>query len=115
MSYISGLIESNLKSLTDMLKRSLSDEVICTDDLLRALQSEAAPVPAGGDIYNVTPASLDLLQKLSESADRDMSVIVKKILRSTKYAATTFYAVSGADDNPHHLPVQRLESLVQNT
>jgi hypothetical protein len=43
-----------------------------------------------------------------------MSIIVKKIMRSTKYAATTFYAVSGADNNPHHLPVQRLEVLTQN-
>ena len=54
MSYISGLIESNLKSLTEMLKSSLAKEAISLSDLRAALEAEAAPVPAGGDIYNVT-------------------------------------------------------------
>ncbi len=114
MSYISGLIESNLKSLTDMLKDALSSEAITIDDIRLALEAEAAPVPAGGDIYNVTSTTTELLAKLAQSPDRDMSIIVKKLLRSTKYAATTYYAVSGADNNPHHLPVQRLESMAQN-
>lgn len=114
MSYIGGLIESNLKSLTDMLKNALAAECISIEDLRLALEAESAPVPAGGDIYNVTESTNLLLAKLSNSPDRDMLIIVKKLLRSTKYAATTYYAVSGADDNPHHLPVQRLESMVQN-
>ena len=114
MSYISGLVESNLKSLTEMLKDALASEAISVSDLRLALEAEAAPVPAGGDIYNVTTSTTELLAKLSTSPDRDMSIIVKKILRSTKYAATTYYAVSGSDGNPHHLPVQRLESINQS-
>jgi hypothetical protein len=43
-----------------------------------------------------------------------MGIIVKKIMRSTKYAATTYYSVTGADNNPHHLPVQRLEIMAQS-
>jgi hypothetical protein len=113
MSYINGLIESNLKSLTDMLKLSLESNAIALSDLRIALEAEAAPVPAGGDIYSVTETTTHLLAKLSQSADRDMSIIVKKIMRSTKYAATTYYAVSGLDNNPHHLPVQRLENMAQ--
>jgi hypothetical protein len=114
MSYISGLIESNLKSLTEMLKSSLAKESISLSDLRAALEAEAAPVPAGGDIYNVTGITTDLLSKLSQSPDRDMGIIVKKIMRSTKYAATTYYSVTGADNNPHHLPVQRLEIMAQS-
>lgn len=113
MSYINGLIESNLKSLTDMLKSSIAAAAITTDDLRAALEAEAAPVPAGGDIYNVTETTTQLLAKLSQSPDRDMSIIVKKLLRSTKYAATTYYSVTGADNNPHHLPIQRLEAVAE--
>ena len=114
MSYISGLIESNLKSLTDMLKSAIAAEFINASDLRSALEAEASPVPAGGDIYNVTQNTTDLLAKISRSPDRDMGIIVKKIMRSTKYAATTYYAVSGSDNNPHHLPVQRLEIMAQS-
>ena len=114
MSYVQGLIESNQKSLCEMLRSSLNANVITESEIRVALEAEAAPVPAGGDIYSLTTTALDLLAKLSTSPDRDMSIIVKKIMRSTKYAATTFYAVSGADNNPHHLPVQRLEVLTQS-
>ena len=114
MSYISGLIEGNLKSLADMLKASIASNAITTEELRAALEAEAAPVPSGGDIYSVTEITNHVLKKLQDAPDRDMSIIVKKLLRSTKYAATTYYAVSGADNNPHHLPVQRLENLTQN-
>ncbi|MCX6118920.1 MAG: hypothetical protein NT027_15390, partial [Proteobacteria bacterium] len=66
------------------------------------------PVPAGGDIYNLTVLTNDLLAKIQQSNDRDMLIIVKKIFRSTKYAAITWYAVTGYDNNPHHLPVSPL-------
>jgi hypothetical protein len=114
MSYINGLIESNLKSLTDMLKLSLASSHVTVDEIRSALVAESLQVPAGGDIYNVTSISTELLSKLSNSPDRDMNIIVKKILRSTKYAATTYYSVSGGDNNPHHLPVQRLELANQS-
>jgi hypothetical protein len=113
MAYINGLIVSNLKSLSDMLKTSLASESISVEDLRAALEAEASPIPAGGDIYNVTSLSTSLLAKLSQSPDSDMGTIVKKILRSTKYAAITYYTVSGADNNPHHLPLQRLENSTQ--
>jgi hypothetical protein len=71
-------------------------------------------VPAGGDIYTVSEVTTELVKKLQGGPDRDMTVIVKKILRSTKYAATTYYAVSGADNNPHHLPVTRQEPAAQS-
>ena len=113
MSYISGLIDSNLKSLADMLRSSIESGLITSEQIKSALEAEAAPVPAGGDIYSVTATSTDFLSKLSLTPDRDMTIIVKKILRSTKYAATTYYSVSGADNNPHHLPLKRWESAEQ--
>lgn len=109
MAYINGLIVSNLKSLSEMLKDSLAAQAITIEEIRTALEAEASPIPAGGDIYNVTAVSTELLLKLTKSPDSDMGTIVKKILRSTKYAAITYFTVSGADSNPHHLPVQRLE------
>lgn len=109
MTYINGLIASNLKSLSEMLKNSIADNAVSVEEIRTALEAEASPIPAGGDIYNVTAMSTDLLLKLAKSPDSDMGTIVKKILRSTKYAAITYFTVSGADSNPHHLPVQRLE------
>ncbi len=109
MAYINGLIVSNLKSLSEMLKDSLAAKAITVEEIRAALEAEASPIPAGGDIYNVTSVSTELLLKLTKSPDSDMGTIVKKILRSTKYAAITYFTVSGADSNPHHLPVQRLE------
>lgn len=109
MAYINGLIASNLKSLAEMLKDSIADNSVSVEEIRAALEAEALPIPAGGDIYNVTAVSTDLLLKLTKSPDSDMGTIVKKILRSTKYAAITYFTVSGADNNPHHLPVQRLE------
>lgn len=114
MSYISDLIEGNFKSLTDMLKASLTDNTINPEELRAALTAEAAPVPAGGDIYSVSDSTTELVKKLQGGPDRDMTIIVKKILRSTKYAATTYYAVSGADNNPHHLPVTRQEPTAES-
>jgi hypothetical protein len=110
MSYIAGLIDSNLKSLSDMLNSSLASGAITRDEIKTALEAEAAAVPAGGDIYSVTATSTEFLGRLSLTPDRDMLIIVKKILRSTKYAATTYYSVSGADNNPHHLPIQRFDA-----
>ena len=110
MSYIAGLINSNLKSLSDMLNSSLASGAITRDEIKTALEAEAAAVPAGGDIYSVTATSTEFLGRLSLTPDRDMLIIVKKILRSTKYAATTYYSVSGADNNPHHLPIQRFDA-----
>ena len=110
MSYIAGLIESNLKSLSDMLNSSLASGAITRDEIRAALEAEAAAIPSGGDIYNVTVTSTEFLGRLTLTPDRDMMIIVKKILRSTKYAATTYYSVSGADNNPHHLPIQRLDA-----
>ena len=110
MSYIAGLIDSNLRSLSDMLNSSLSSGAITRDEIKAALEAEAAAVPAGGDIYSVTATSTEFLARLTQTPDRDMMIIVKKILRSTKYAATTYYSVSGADNNPHHLPIQRINS-----
>jgi hypothetical protein len=109
MAYINGLIVSNLKSLSEMLKHSLAAQVVTVDEIRTALEAEASPIPAGGDIYSVTATSTRLLAKIATSPDSDMGTIVKKILRSTKYAAITYFTVSGADNNPHHLPVQRLE------
>lgn len=114
MSYISDLIEGNLKSLTDMLKASITANAVNAEELRAALMAEAAPVPAGGDIYSVSDTTTELVKKLQGGPDRDMTVIVKKILRSTKYAATTYYAVSGADNNPHHLPITRQEPAAQS-
>jgi hypothetical protein len=114
MSYVQGLIDTNLKSLCEMLRSALDLNHISDSDIKAALEAESIPVPAGGDIYGLSDLSLSLLAKLAASPDRDMAIIVKKILRSTKYAAITFYAVSGADNNPHHLPVQRLEVLTQS-
>lgn len=113
VSYISELIEGNLRSLTDMLKSSIAANAVTTEELRSALEAEAAPVPAGGDIYSVTSVTTALIGKLQQSPDRDMTIIFKKILRSTKYAATTYYAVSGADNNPHHLPVVRADQNAQ--
>lgn len=114
MSYISDLIEGNLKSLTDMLKASIAASTVNSDELRSALVAEAAPVPAGGDIYSVSEVTNELIKKLQSGPDRDMTIIVKKILRSTKYAATTYYAVSGADNNPHYLPIRRQEPSAQS-
>lgn len=114
MSYISDLIEGNLKSLTDMLKASIASNSLNPDELRAALLAEAAPVPAGGDIYSVSEVTNEIIKKLQSGPDRDMTIIVKKILRSTKYAATTYYAVSGADNNPHHLPITRQDSAPQS-
>lgn len=114
MSYISDLIEGNLKSLTDMLKASIASNSVNPDELRAALLAEAAPVPAGGDIYSVSEVTNEIIKKLQSGPDRDMTIIVKKILRSTKYAATTYYAVSGADNNPHHLPITRQETAPQS-
>lgn len=114
MSYISDLIEGNLKSLNDMLKASITANLVNLEDLRAALTAEAAPVPAGGDIYGVSDVTIELVKKLQGGPDRDMTIIVKKIMRSTKYAATTYYAVSGADNNPHHLPVMRQETVAQS-
>ncbi len=106
MKYITELVESNSRAIADMLKNTIADGILGLDDVKDALLRETAPVPAGGDIYNLTQHSTDLLAKLQNSPDRDMLIIVKKIFRSTKYAATTWYAVTGADNNPHHLPVK---------
>jgi hypothetical protein len=114
MSYISDLIEGNLKSLTDMLKASITANTINSEELRAALMAEAAPVPAGGDIYSVSESTNEIVKKLQGGPDRDVTIIVKKILRSTKYAATTYYAVSGADNNPHHLPITRQDSAPQS-
>ena len=114
MSYISDLIEGNLKSLNDMLKASITAETVSLEELRAALLAEAAPVPAGGDIYSVSELTTEVIKKLQSGPDRDMTIIVKKILRSTKYAATTYYAVSGADNNPHHLPITRQDSAPQS-
>lgn len=111
MSYIDELVESNAKSIGEMLKSTLADGVVSQEDIRSALQAEAEPVPAGGDIYNLTAKTNALIQKLQTSPDRDMLIIVKKILRSTKYAATTWYSVAGLDGNPHHLPITRIEPV----
>lgn len=95
MTYINGLIASNLKSLSEMLKNSIADNAVSVEEIRTALEAEASPIPAGGDIYNVTAVSTDLLLKLAKSPDSDMGTIVKKILRSTKYAAITYFTVSG--------------------
>ena len=108
MSYIDQLVESNARSIAEMLKNSIGEGLVSGDEIRGALLAEAAPVPAGGDIYNVTTATNTLIHKLQTSPDRDMLIIVKKILRSTKYAATTWYSVAGIDDNPHHLPIAKL-------
>ncbi len=108
MSYIEDLIEGNAKSLIDMLKDSIGADQISKDLIRSALIAEAAPVPAGGDIYRVSPSSSQLLEAIQGSLDRDMYIIVKKILRSTKYAAVTWYSASGADNNPHRLAVEPL-------
>lgn len=109
MSYINELVESNCRSIAEMLKMSISNGHVTGDEIRDALLAEAAPVPAGGDIYNLTSTTNALIHKLQEAPDRDMLIIVKKILRSTKYAATTWYSVTGHDDNPHHLPLQKVD------
>jgi hypothetical protein len=91
-----------------MLKESLLRGHVQEQEIKNALLSEAAPVPAGGDIYNLTPTTEAFILKLQSSPDRDMLIIIKKILRSTKYAATTWYSVAGIDNNPHHLPLPAL-------
>jgi hypothetical protein len=113
MTYINELVESNTRSIADMLKATLALGQVQSSEIRDALMAEAAPVPAGGDIYNLTPTTNALIHKLQDSPDRDMLIIVKKILRSTKYAATTWYSVTGQDDNPHHLPLQKVE--ISNT
>lgn len=108
MSYINELVDSNARSISEMLKASLAANIVTGQEIKDALLAEAAPVPAGGDIYNLTATTSQLIQKLQDAPDRDMLIIVKKILRSTKYAATTWYSVTGQDDNPHHLPLQNI-------
>ena len=115
MSYIDELIASNQKSLQEMLKDSLENNALSVEDIHAALLAEAAPVPAGGDIYNLTSVSTELVHKIIKSPDRDMLTIVKKILRSTKYAATTYYSVTGIDGNPHHLPVTPITGSEKST
>ena len=105
MSYINELVESNTRSIAEMLKSSIVAGFVTQEEIREALLAEAAPVPTGGDIYNLTSTTTQLIQKLQDAPDRDMLIIVKKILRSTKYAATTWYSVTGQDDNPHHLPL----------
>lgn len=105
MSYIDELVESNGRSITEMLKNSIAGGIVSQEEIRDALLAEAAPVPAGGDIYNLTATTNSLIHKLQSAPDRDMLIIVKKILRSTKYAATTWYSVAGIDNNPHHLPI----------
>lgn len=109
MSYINELVASNARSIAEMLKTSLANGIVTENEIHDALRAEAAPVPAGGDIYNLTAMTNTLMHKLQHSPDRDMLIIVKKILRSTKYAATTWYSVTGFDNNPHHLPIQPLD------
>lgn len=109
MSYINELVESNARSIAEMLKSTIALGLVTSAEIRDALLAEAAPVPAGGDLYNLTATTSTLIHKLQESPDRDMLIIVKKILRSTKYAATTWYSVTGQDDNPHHLPLQKVD------
>lgn len=115
MSYINELVESNTRSIAEMLKSAIASGFVTQEEIKEALQAEAAPVPAGGDIYNLTSTTGKLIQKLQDAPDRDMLIIVKKILRSTKYAATTWYSVTGQDDNPHHLPLPAVNSEVSHT
>lgn len=111
MSYIDELVESNSRSIAEMLKSAIGAGFVTPEEIKNALLAEAAPVPAGGDIYNLTATTSHLIQKLQDAPDRDMLIIVKKILRSTKYAATTWYSVTGHDDNPHHLPLAATTTL----
>ncbi len=106
MKYLCELVESNTKSIAEMIANAVKQGAVTVTDINDALLKETAPVPAEGDIYNLSETSNILLHKLQQTEDRDMLIIVKKILRSTKYAAVTWYAVTGADNNPHHLPVQ---------
>ena len=108
MSYIDQLVESNTRSIAEMLKTSITEGLVTSEEVREALLAESAPVPAGGDIYNLTGKTNALIQKLQSSPDRDMLIIIKKILRSTKYASTTWYSVAGLDNNPHHLPVVKM-------
>jgi hypothetical protein len=105
MSYIEDLVTGNAKSIADMLKNALGGDFVQYEHIVTALKSEVAPVAAGGNIYDLTENSLNFISLVSKSPDRDMLIIVKKILRSTKYAATTYYSVAGLDDNPHRLPI----------
>ncbi|MCX6126666.1 MAG: hypothetical protein NTV34_18185 [Proteobacteria bacterium] len=107
MSYIDQLVDSNTRSISEMLKNSITEGLVTSDEIRNSLLAEAAPVLAGGDIYNLTATTNALIHKLINSPDRDMLIIVKKILRSTKYAATTWYSVAGIDGNPHHLPITK--------
>lgn len=109
MSYIDELVESNARSIHDMLKTSIAEGAVSSEEIRDALIAESAPVPAGGDIYNLTSKTNTLMHKLQTAPDRDMLIIVKKILRSTKYAAITWYSVAGLDNNPHHLPIQKVD------
>jgi hypothetical protein len=106
MSYIDQLVETNSKSVQEMLKTAIEKEQVTRDEVKQAMVAESQPVPEGGELYHLTPVTLQVLQKIQESDDRDMLIIIKKIFRSTKYAATTWYSVAGLDNNPHHLPIE---------
>lgn len=113
MQYILDLVQGNLQSLTSILKQSIAEKVVCEADLLSVLKIESKPVPEGEDIYSLSAESQKLFEQISKSSDSDVLVIVKKIVRSTKYAAITWYTASGFDSNPHHLPINKFN--LENT
>jgi hypothetical protein len=113
MQYILDLVQGNLQSLTSILKQSIADKAVCEADLLSVLKIESKPVPEGEDIYSLSAESQTLFEQISKSSDSDVLVIVKKIVRSTKYAAITWYTASGFDSNPHHLPIKKFN--LENT
>ncbi len=93
MRYVDDLIESNFRSLSQILQLSIGQKDIVEEDIRAALLAESLPLSENPYVHQLSQSSESFISKIMNSVDRDMLIIVKKILKSVRYAVVTYYNV----------------------
>ena len=94
MRYVDDLIESNFRSLSQILQLSIGQNHIVEADIRQALVAESLPLSENPHVHQLSASSESFISKIMTSGDRDMLIIVKKILKSVRYAVVTYYSVA---------------------
>jgi len=77
-----------------MFSRSIAEGYATEDDFRKALDAESEVLAPGANVHQLSMHSEALIAKVMKSPDRNMLIILKKILRSTRYAVLTYRSVT---------------------
>lgn len=95
MRYVEELMEGNVRSLVSMFEKSIAGGHVTEEDFRRAIAAESKPLTPGANVHQLSLVSEALIARIMKSPDRNMIIILKKILKSTRYAVVTYYNVTG--------------------